>query len=283
MKKCLLLLLASVHLFATATEIKSINDNYEVRIVKSDDLISSNSYWEIRNKKDNTVAFDEKKLPSYQEGDEFSYQHSLDIDGDTISISSWSGGTHCCYISRLFKINYNGSLAFKKRIIGGNCRVKFKDDLITTCDNTFAYAFGSYAGSPLPHIIFENYEFSDEKMRNQKVDSMEKALQDSINDDIYISSSIVLKEKQLIKSFSNYLYYHIVHYIYAGKIDMSIELFNRYNKQMKSKFQKEGRPFSLEDNKYIFEKIIQHLKSSSYFENIKKLNEGNKHYDWFYK
>ncbi|MDD2450308.1 hypothetical protein [Sulfurovum sp.] len=270
-----------VHLSAAPAEIKDINDRYEVRIVKSDDLISSNSYWEIRDKKDHTIVYNEKMLPGYQKGDEFAYQHYLDIDGKTFMISSWSGGAHCCYEGRFFEIGDNGSLVFKMAIDGGNCHIKFKNNVIHTCDDTFAYAFGAYAASPLPAIIYENYTFAYEKMKGQDVDPIEKTLQDALNDDMYISSDRVSKKTKRIESFSNNLYYHIVKYIYTGKIDMAVELFNRYNEQIKSKFQKENRLFSLEDNRYIFEKIMKHLKKSSYYGNIKKLNEGNKHYDWF--
>jgi hypothetical protein len=62
---------------------------------------------------------------------------------------------------------------------------------------------------------------------------------------------------------------------------MAVELFNRYNEQMKSRFEKENKPFSMEDNQYIFKKIMEHLKTSPYYQDIKKLNKDNKHYDRF--
>jgi len=80
-----------VYAYAGPTEIKSINDKYDVKIVKSDDLASSNSYWEIRNKKDHTIVYSEKTLPDYTKGDEFAYQYEVDIDGKILIISSWSG------------------------------------------------------------------------------------------------------------------------------------------------------------------------------------------------
>lgn len=277
----LLFLFVSVHLYATPIEIKDINDKYEVRIFKSTDLASADSYWEIRNKKDNSIAFDETMLPNYQKGDEFAYQYNLDFDGKTLMISSWSGGVHCCFYSRFFDIQDNGSLEFKKIVYGGHCHVKYDDNLISTCDNAFAYALSSFAGSPLPTIFFENYEFAYDKMKDQKIKPFEDILQDAINDDYYLPSSFVSIDKKIIESFSNQLYLYIVDYIYAGQIDMAVELFNRYNEQIKIKFQNENKPYNLVDNEYIFAKIIKQLKRSSYYENIKKLNEGNKHYYWF--
>ena len=54
------------HIYAGPTEIKNINDIYDVKIVKSDDMASANSYWEIRNKNDHTIAYSEKMLLGYQ-------------------------------------------------------------------------------------------------------------------------------------------------------------------------------------------------------------------------
>ena len=74
-------------------------------------------------------------------------------------VSDWSGGAHCCYTTTVYSV---GSEVRQILSLGtGNCGPGTFEDLdedgrleFITCDDAWAYAYCSFADSPLPRVVF---------------------------------------------------------------------------------------------------------------------------------
>ncbi len=83
-----------------------------------------------------------------------------DITGDgypDLVLETYSGGAHCCFSSIVYELGPSLDRALQTR--EGNCGGDFEDldgdgvlEFIT-CDDIFAYAYCSFAGSPLAKVI----------------------------------------------------------------------------------------------------------------------------------
>lgn len=85
-----------------------------------------------------------------------------DINGDRfpdLIVSAWSGGAHCCYSSGIYSVGENVTPILVLET--GNCGPGELEDLdgdrtleFITCDDQWAYAYCSFADSPLPRVIY---------------------------------------------------------------------------------------------------------------------------------
>ncbi len=83
-----------------------------------------------------------------------------DITGDgypDLVLETYSGGAHCCFSSIVYELGPSLDMVLQTR--EGNCGGDFEDldgdgvlEFIT-CDDTFAYVYCSFAGSPLVKVI----------------------------------------------------------------------------------------------------------------------------------
>jgi len=93
---------------------------------------------------------------------EISALSGRDINGDgqpDLIVSEWSGGAHCCYTTTVYSA---GAEIRPLLALGtGNCGPgEFRDldgDMVLefiTCDDAWAYAYCSFADSPLPRVVY---------------------------------------------------------------------------------------------------------------------------------
>ncbi|HEU4693173.1 MAG TPA: FG-GAP repeat protein [Vicinamibacterales bacterium] len=85
-----------------------------------------------------------------------------DVNGDGFAdlvVSAWSGGAHCCYSSAIYSVGENVMPILVLET--GNCGPGELEDLdgngtleFITCDDQWAYAYCSFADSPLPRVIY---------------------------------------------------------------------------------------------------------------------------------
>jgi hypothetical protein len=85
-----------------------------------------------------------------------------DINADgfpDLVVSAWSGGAHCCYSSGVYSVGESVKAILVLET--GNCGPGELEDLdgngtreFITCDDQWAYAYCSFADSPLPRVIY---------------------------------------------------------------------------------------------------------------------------------
>jgi hypothetical protein len=85
-----------------------------------------------------------------------------DINGDGLPdlvVSAWSGGAHCCYSSGVYSVGEDVRILLS--VETGNCGPGEFTDLdgdgtreFVTCDDEWAYAYCSFADSPLPRVVY---------------------------------------------------------------------------------------------------------------------------------
>jgi hypothetical protein len=85
-----------------------------------------------------------------------------DINADgfpDLVVSAWSGGAHCCYSSGVYSVGESVKAILVLET--GNCGSGELEDLdgngtreFITCDDQWAYAYCSFADSPLPRVIY---------------------------------------------------------------------------------------------------------------------------------
>ena len=83
-------------------------------------------------------------------------------DGDPDAVLwTYSGGAHCCFSTHVYSLGAEITRIFVSQ--PSNCGGEFQDldaDEVAefvTCDDSFAYAFCAYAGSPMPEVVL-SYE-----------------------------------------------------------------------------------------------------------------------------
>ena len=83
-------------------------------------------------------------------------------DGDPDAVLlSYSGGAHCCFSTHVYSLGAEMTPIFTSQ--PSNCGGEFEDldgDQVAefvTCDDSFAYAFCAFAGSPMPGVVL-SYE-----------------------------------------------------------------------------------------------------------------------------
>jgi hypothetical protein len=73
-------------------------------------------------------------------------------------MSAWSGGAHCCYSNGVYSVGEDVKAVLV--VETGNCSGMFEDldgdgtREFITCDDQWAYAYCSFADSPLPRVIY---------------------------------------------------------------------------------------------------------------------------------
>ncbi|MBI1273016.1 MAG: hypothetical protein GC131_02890 [Alphaproteobacteria bacterium] len=127
---------------------------------------------------ENTDEAEQNEAPAMPDNDELPLAAITGGEANELVITAWSGGAHCCnttYIARLAPGGYKRLLTLPtgdagteiKRIDGAEAWS------VVTADTVFAYWNTSFAGSPMPSVIFaydaasDSYRFSGAMMKRR--------------------------------------------------------------------------------------------------------------------